>query len=76
MYCLAQREIERTHANRKTMPDIFSDPGYSTLSTSVLSTSNCGNPALRVSHPVADGQRLMKAYARRSSALRVRTGNA
>ncbi|GHJ84737.1 hypothetical protein NliqN6_1139 [Naganishia liquefaciens] len=48
MYCLAQREIERTHANRKTMPDIFSDPGYTTLSTSVLSTSNCGNPALRL----------------------------
>lgn len=49
MYCLAQREIEKTHANRKTLPDIFTDPGYSTLSTSVLSTSNCGNPALRVS---------------------------
>jgi hypothetical protein len=30
------------------MPDLFSDPGYGVLSTSVLSTSNCGNPALRL----------------------------
>jgi carnitine O-acetyltransferase len=30
------------------IPSIFTDPGYSHLSTSILSTSNCGNPALRL----------------------------
>ncbi|ORY23803.1 acyltransferase ChoActase/COT/CPT [Naematelia encephala] len=30
------------------VPAIFSDPGYNLLGTSVLSTSNCGNPALRL----------------------------
>jgi carnitine O-acetyltransferase len=30
------------------VPELFSDPGYSLLSTSILSTSNCGNPALRL----------------------------
>jgi carnitine O-acetyltransferase len=30
------------------MPAIFSDPGYALLGTSILSTSNCGNPALRL----------------------------
>ena len=30
------------------LPQIFTDPGWSLLSTSVLSTSNCGNPALRL----------------------------
>lgn len=33
---------------KPTMPAIFTDPGYSLLSTSILSTSNCGNPALRL----------------------------
>jgi carnitine O-acetyltransferase len=31
-----------------TVPEIFTDHGYSLLGTSVLSTSNCGNPALRL----------------------------
>jgi carnitine O-acetyltransferase len=31
-----------------TVPEIFTDPGYGLLGTSVLSTSNCGNPALRL----------------------------
>ncbi len=31
------------------LPAFFSDPGFNQLATSVLSTSNCGNPALRVS---------------------------
>ncbi|THG92708.1 hypothetical protein EW145_g8616, partial [Phellinidium pouzarii] len=31
-----------------TLPAIFTDPGWSLLSTSILSTSNCGNPALRL----------------------------
>ena len=30
------------------VPAIFSDAGYGLLGTSVLSTSNCGNPALRL----------------------------
>ena len=30
------------------MPSIFKDPGWATLGTSILSTSNCGNPALRL----------------------------
>ncbi|KAG6852742.1 hypothetical protein C0991_009408 [Blastosporella zonata] len=30
------------------MPKIFTDPGWATLGTSILSTSNCGNPALRL----------------------------
>lgn len=33
---------------RKELPAIFTDPGYGTLGTSILSTSNCGNPALRL----------------------------
>jgi carnitine O-acetyltransferase len=30
------------------MPSIFTDGGWETLGTSILSTSNCGNPALRL----------------------------
>ncbi|WVR04283.1 hypothetical protein IAU60_001283 [Kwoniella sp. DSM 27419] len=30
------------------VPALFKDPGYNLLGTSVLSTSNCGNPALRL----------------------------
>ncbi|PPR07072.1 hypothetical protein CVT24_010973 [Panaeolus cyanescens] len=30
------------------LPSIFTDPGYATIGTSILSTSNCGNPALRL----------------------------
>ena len=33
---------------RKSLPAIFTDPGWTLLSTSILSTSNCGNPALRL----------------------------
>ncbi|KAJ7574062.1 acyltransferase ChoActase/COT/CPT [Mycena floridula] len=58
MYCLLQREFsgnldptpdeagERTPITK--MPDIFVDQGWELLSTSILSTSNCGNPALRL----------------------------
>ncbi|TXT15908.1 hypothetical protein VHUM_00411 [Vanrija humicola] len=51
MHSLIQKVI---HANEKaglpaeSVPALFTDPGYSTLSSSVLSTSNCGNPALRL----------------------------
>jgi len=30
-----------------TMPHIFADPGWDKLNTTILSTSNCGNPSLR-----------------------------
>ncbi|KAF9265981.1 acyltransferase ChoActase/COT/CPT [Marasmius fiardii PR-910] len=33
---------------RKNTPGIFLDPGWELLNTSILSTSNCGNPALRL----------------------------
>ena len=31
-----------------SLPAIFTDHGWTVLSTSILSTSNCGNPALRL----------------------------
>lgn len=39
-----------THRNpsSNSLPSIFMDPGWALLSTSILSTSNCGNPALRL----------------------------
>ena len=60
MYSLIQREINSPtnsptaspttgkKASKPDVPAIFTDPGYNTLNTSVLSTSNCGNPALRL----------------------------
>ena len=58
MYSLIQRELHAQGNGRGspkpangetvTVPEIFTDPGYNLLSTSVLSTSNCGNPALRL----------------------------
>lgn len=59
LYCLLQRELNGDlnpspedpaprPASTNKLPAIFTDPGYSTLSTSILSTSNCGNPALRL----------------------------
>ncbi|KZV79022.1 acyltransferase ChoActase/COT/CPT [Exidia glandulosa HHB12029] len=58
LYCLLQRELSdalssspppsTSSSARKTLPAIFSDPGWSLLNTSILSTSNCGNPALRL----------------------------
>ncbi len=32
----------------RQLPVIFTDPGYGLLGTSIISTSNCGNPALRL----------------------------
>ncbi|KZT65330.1 acyltransferase ChoActase/COT/CPT [Daedalea quercina L-15889] len=37
-----------TSADKPPLPAIFTDPGWRTLGTSILSTSNCGNPALRL----------------------------
>ncbi|KAI5824313.1 acyltransferase ChoActase/COT/CPT [Schizophyllum commune Tattone D] len=54
LYCLLRRDPEAS----ATMPRIFTDPGWGLLNASVLSTSNCGNPALRLfgfGPVVADG---------------------
>ncbi|KAF8577064.1 acyltransferase ChoActase/COT/CPT [Ramaria rubella] len=59
LYCLLQREIKSRSSSPEIdapsssvttngLPAIFTDPGWSLLSTSILSTSNCGNPALRL----------------------------
>lgn len=62
LQCLLQREIagnldpkpddplpaSHDQNGKQTMPSIFTDPGWALLSTSILSTSNCGNPALRL----------------------------
>ncbi|KAM0756020.1 acyltransferase ChoActase/COT/CPT [Meredithblackwellia eburnea MCA 4105] len=59
MYCLSQQknngnggsdsdsdDSEKSHS--EGLPALFQDPGYATLGHSTLSTSNCGNPALRL----------------------------
>jgi len=62
LYCLLQRELagEKLDVNPddpppspsswppRQLPVIFTDPGYGLLGTSIISTSNCGNPALRL----------------------------
>ncbi|KAG6916912.1 hypothetical protein DXG01_004745 [Tephrocybe rancida] len=58
LYCLLQRQIAGNldpspndpapGASATQMPKIFIDPGWETLGTSIISTSNCGNPALRL----------------------------
>lgn len=41
-------ESDSTKSAQVELPPIFTDPGWSLLNTSILSTSNCGNPALRL----------------------------
>lgn len=59
MYCLAQQNAVEGAPSSSTgdsdtddlaarIPALFTDPGYSTLGHTTLSTSNCGNPALRL----------------------------
>jgi len=59
MYCLVQRQLKNNKLPTQSpsqpngtsiskMPSIFTDPGWALLGTSILSTSNCGNPALRL----------------------------
>ena len=56
MYCLVQRQLQNKQDMQSTsnlpfitkMPSIYTDPGWALLGTSILSTSNCGNPALRL----------------------------
>jgi carnitine O-acetyltransferase len=38
---------ERLHKDRSP-PKMFTDPGWKTMNHTVVSTSNCGNPALRL----------------------------
>jgi len=38
---------DRLNKDEKT-PRIFTDPGWNTMNHTVISTSNCGNPALRL----------------------------
>lgn len=58
LYCLYQKELRERKANgsitpdspcsKSSLPAIFTDGGWNLLGTSILSTSNCGNPALRM----------------------------
>lgn len=57
MYQLIQREIHTPAGDNEAVkeakstlkvPSIFTDPGYGLLGNTILSTSNCGNPALRL----------------------------
>ncbi|EEB91397.1 hypothetical protein MPER_10246 [Moniliophthora perniciosa FA553] len=63
LYCLLQRQLaaptppsdsesvsssESLNHRRTQLPAIFTDHGWELLNTSILSTSNCGNPALRL----------------------------
>ncbi|RDB19388.1 putative mitochondrial carnitine O-acetyltransferase [Hypsizygus marmoreus] len=58
LYCLLQRQIAGNlnpapddpapWPPSNKMPQIFTDPGWEMIGTSIMSTSNCGNPALRL----------------------------
>ncbi|KAF8801868.1 CoA-dependent acyltransferase, partial [Phlegmacium glaucopus] len=57
LYCLVQHQLQNNKlltqpiANSTSiskMPSIFTDPGWALLRMSILSTSNCSNPALRL----------------------------
>ncbi|KAH7907585.1 carnitine acetyl transferase [Hygrophoropsis aurantiaca] len=61
LYCLYQRHLSGNldpspddplpngaGGQKASVPSLFADPGWNLLSTSILSTSNCGNPALRL----------------------------
>lgn len=39
--------LGRTQTNTGTLPGIFADSGWDKLNSTILSTSNCGNPCLR-----------------------------
>lgn len=50
--CLDEDDTSETRSddsfNDLTMPAIFADPGYDKLGNAMLSTSNCGNPTLKL----------------------------
>ena len=41
-------DVDNAPHSDDPIPSIFTDPGYATLGHSTLSTSNCGNPCLRL----------------------------
>ena len=45
---LTSPSVNAKHKEKFRMPAIFTDPGWALLCTSIISTSNCGNPALRL----------------------------
>ncbi|CAG8481244.1 17884_t:CDS:2 [Funneliformis caledonium] len=58
LQCVWQREVGNAANCEEKLPAIFKDMGWQTLNHTVLSTSNCGNPALRLfgfGPVVADG---------------------
>lgn len=46
MYSLAKADVAQ--GKRSELPELFRDSGFATLNHTILSTSNCGNPALRL----------------------------
>ena len=54
MFCMAQRDIDAAkkkglkNGDLPELPALFRDAGWATLNHTTLSTSNCGNPALRL----------------------------
>lgn len=51
MYCMYQQDVKQAKKEGKTPPEppaLFNDAGYATLNHTTISTSNCGNPALRL----------------------------
>lgn len=46
MYSLAKQDVAA--GKRSELPELFRDSGFATLNHTILSTSNCGNPALRL----------------------------
>ncbi|KAH7925138.1 carnitine acetyl transferase [Leucogyrophana mollusca] len=61
LYCLYQRQLSGnldpspddplpngSGGPKDPIPSLFADPGWNLISTSILSTSNCGNPALHL----------------------------
>ncbi|CAI2166824.1 4431_t:CDS:2 [Funneliformis geosporum] len=58
LQCVWQREVGNSADSEEKLPAMFKDMGWQTLNHTVLSTSNCGNPALRLfgfGPVVADG---------------------
>nr|CAG8432987.1 7437_t:CDS:2 [Entrophospora candida]CAG8437283.1 12115_t:CDS:2 [Entrophospora candida] len=56
--CVWQRESNASDGESEKLPAIFKDNGWQVLNHTVISTSNCGNPALRLfgfGPVVADG---------------------
>ena len=44
---VSRSPLGRVQTNTAAMPSLFADSGWDRLNTTILSTSNCGNPSLR-----------------------------